>query len=132
MPLSRRDRARAISYLDSAKTALPVHPLAYHDLQQPLDLALLIGLGIDPVADHLLLRAHVMHEALNGFRKIGHRSRSGLAGPGLIDRLAQPVDGAAHLAGHADCSASAGVGGMVVDRGRKPVFELGVETVLRL
>ena len=50
--------------------------------------------------------------------------------PASVDRLAQAVDGRAHLAG-----AAAGhdrLGGLVVDRGGEPVFQFGVEAVLRL
>ena len=49
-------------------------PLAFlHEaLQHRLDVALLIGLGFDPVADHLLLRAHVLHQSLDAFGELGH------------------------------------------------------------
>ncbi len=57
---------------------LTVHVLAHHDLQEPLDLALLLGLAVDPVADHLLLGAHVVHQALDGLGQIRHGGGGGL------------------------------------------------------
>ena len=83
--------------------------LAHHDLQQLLDLALLLGLRVDPVADHLLLGAHMVHKALDRFGEIGHRGGRGLPGLDLVDRIAQPLDRGAHFARHA--GGSAGFGG---------------------
>ena len=71
-----------------------------------------------------------MHQALDRLGQIGHGGGGALAGAGLIDRLAQAIDGRAHLAG-----AAAGhdrLGGLVVNGGGEPVFQFGVETVLRL
>ena len=50
------------------------------------------------------------------------------------DRFAQPVDRAAHVAGAAGdrLRHRSAVDAEVVHRGRQPVFELGVEAVLRL
>ena len=50
--------------------------------------------------------------------------------PASVDRLAQAVDGRAHLAGAA--GGDDRLGRVVVDRGGEPVFQFGVEAVLRL
>ena len=53
----------------------------------------------------------MVHQALDRLGQIGHGDGSGLAGAGLIDRLAQPVDGAAHLASNA--GSAAWLGGVI-------------------
>ena len=63
-----------------------------------LHLAALRGLGVGPVADHLLLGAHVADQALDRLGEIGHRGGRGAVRAGLGDRLLQPLDRAAHLA----------------------------------
>ena len=72
--------------------------LAHQHFEQAADLALLLGLRLDPVADHLLLGAHVLDQALDRLGEIGHGGGRGLARAGFGDRLAQLLDRAAHLA----------------------------------
>src|SRR5664279_4440924 len=103
MPLSlRRVRASAIGYF----TSLSVNFFAQHAFEKFLDLALLLGLAVDPIADHLLLGAHVVHEALDRLGEIGHGIGGGLAGAGLVDGFAQTFDRRAHF----DRDAGAGAG----------------------
>ena len=104
--------------------------LAHDQFQQPLDLALLLGLGFDPVANGLLLGAHLVDQALDGLGEIGHHRGGGLIAAGFIDGRAQALDGAAYFAepGGGDSR----LGGLVVHRGGEPIFELGIETVLCL
>ena len=72
-----------------------LHVLAHENFQQAANLAMLLGLRIDPVADHLLLGAHVVDQPLNGLGQIGHGGGGRSARPALADRLFQPLDGAA-------------------------------------
>ena len=55
----------ARSFHPLVKSALCGYVLARYDLQEPLDLALLLALGLNPIPDHLLLDTHVLHEALD-------------------------------------------------------------------
>ena len=95
---------------------------------------LLLGLRIDPVADHLLLGAHVLDEALDRFGEIGHRVGRGLARSGVADRLLEPVDRELDLGRRRrpPTRPRLGVDAEIAHRGREPVLELGVEAVLRL
>ena len=43
------------------------------------------GLGLDPVADHLLLRPHMLDEALDALGQIGHGLGRGPAACAVID-----------------------------------------------
>src|SRR5215470_11620558 len=45
---------------------------AHQNLKQAADVAMLFGLRVDPVADHLLLGAHVVDQPLNSFGQVGH------------------------------------------------------------
>src|SRR5215467_6165173 len=108
MPLSpRRIRARAIVFSSTVRV------LAHHDFQKLLDLALLCGLRVYPVADHLLFGAHVMHEALDSLGKIGHGGRGRLASLDMVDRVSQAVDGGADLT--RDAGSDSRLGRMIVD-----------------
>ena len=62
MPRSRRLRALAMGLVS-------VCGGAGQDLEQPSDLAVLHCLRVDPFADQLLLAAHVVDEALDGFNR---------------------------------------------------------------
>ena len=64
-----------------------------------LHLAALRGLRVGPVADHLLLGAHVADQAVDRLGEIGHRGGRGAVRAGLGDGFLQLVDRAAHLAG---------------------------------
>src|SRR5437016_7830476 len=93
MPLSRRARASAIgSYLRLLRYLL-IDVFAHQDFEQAAHLAMLLGLRIDPAADHLLLAAHVMHQPLDRFREIGHGGRGRAARAAVSDGLAQSLDG---------------------------------------
>ena len=104
--------------------------LAHHDLKEFLDFALLRGLRVHPVADHLLFGTHMVDETLDRLGKVGHGGRSGFAGLDLIDGAAQAVDRGPDFAAHAgrDCR----LGRLIVDGGGEPVLEFRVEAVLRL
>src|ERR1700745_3131440 len=95
MPLSRRARARAILL---SRSLLLVNVFADENFQEAAHFAMLLGLRIDPVADHLLLAAHVMHQALDRFREIGHGGRGGAVRPALANCLSQALDGCAQVA----------------------------------
>ena len=94
---------------------------------------MLLGLRIGPVADHLLLGPHVLDEALDRFGEIGHRGGRGLVDPAPPSRRAaarsrRPFRPTAPLRRRI----AADVAADVAHRGREPVFEVGVEAVLRL
>ena len=63
-----------------------VYVLTHDHFQQPLDIALLLGLAIDPVTDRLLLDAHMVDQTLDRFGQIRHRRGRGLALAGVVDR----------------------------------------------
>ena len=100
------------------------------DLEQPLDLAMLAGLAVDPFADQLLLAAHMVNEALDRLREVRHRGGRRLVGAALGDHLVQSLD----------CGIDVAAGGRrrhvlaaeIAHRGGEPILELGVEPVLRL
>ena len=68
MPRSRPLRASAMLSHGFAQIVLAL--LARDALQQPVGLARLRGLAVGPVADHLLLGAHVADEAVDGLGEI--------------------------------------------------------------
>src|SRR5690348_18468138 len=70
---------------------------AHQNLKQAADVAMLFGLGVDPVADHLLLGAHVVDQPLNSFGQIGHGGGRRPTRAALADRLLQPLDRAPQL-----------------------------------
>src|ERR1700744_5452447 len=72
MPLSRRARERAI--------ALPLDGFSRQTFHEAAQFAVELGLFIGPVADHLLLAAHVLHETLDRFGEVRHRRRRSLSG----------------------------------------------------
>src|SRR5829696_2318287 len=75
MPRSRR-RALAL--------AMSHDPFAAEPLENLLQLLLARRLRLDPVADHLLLGAHVLHEPLDALGQVGHCLRRGApAGAGM-------------------------------------------------
>src|SRR4029077_2412822 len=118
-----REEKPVPTFSDHALTFLG---LPCESLQEPLDLAILLALSVGPFPDHLLLGAHVRDEALNGFGQIGHRSRGAAACTAFFQRLPQPVDRGLQF------TARSLLAGIVAYRGSQPVFELGVEAVLRL
>ena len=79
------------------KKRSPPRLFAHHDFEKLLDLALLLGLPVDPIADQLLFGAHVVHQTLDRLGEVGHGGGSGLARAALIDGLAQLLDRAAHF-----------------------------------
>src|SRR5260221_2164397 len=102
--------------------------LARDPLEQFLDFAVLLALAVGPFADHLLLGPHMCHQALNGFGEVGHRSCGAAAGAALFEGGPQPIDGSLKFAARAR-SALAGIS---THGGGEPVFEVGIEAVLRL
>ena len=71
------DRAKAASTRERHRSA----PLVFRrePFEQAFDVALLRRLRLDPIADQLLLAAHMLHEALYAFGEIGDRD-AGRAG----------------------------------------------------
>src|SRR6185369_11078457 len=125
MPLSpRRTRANAMEFNST------VSVLAHHDLKELLDFALLRGLRVHPVADHLLFSTHMVDETLDRLGKIGHGGGRGFAGLDLIDGAAQAVDRGPDFAAYAGRGCR--FGGLIVDSRGQPVLEFRVEAVLRL
>src|SRR6516165_4369220 len=72
--------------------------LAREALEQPLDLAVLLGLAVGPFPDHLLLGAHMRDQPLDRFGEIGHCRGRGAAAA-VLDRRAQPFERGLHVAG---------------------------------
>src|ERR1700752_994292 len=105
----------------STLLGLPREPL-----QQPLDLAVLLALAVGPFPDHLLLGAHMRDQSLNGLREIGHCGRGVAAAPTLT-RGAQFVGREGEVPGRRSAIVA-----IVAHGGGEPVFEIGVEAVLRL
>ena len=89
---------------------------------------MLLGLAIHPIADRLLLNAHLRNQALDRFSQIGHGGRGGLVTAGLGNSGTQPLNRVSHVA--RTTVGEDGFGGVVVDRSGEPVFEFGVEPVL--
>src|SRR5689334_3969255 len=117
--------------LSRGKTAshFPDHALALLALlgeafEQPLDLAALLALAVSPFADHLLLGAHMRHQSLDGFGEVGHR-RGVAAAAAFFYCRAELVERRGEIAGHP-------LAAILAHRGGEPVFEVGVEAVLRL
>ena len=67
------------AYLLSPISSSSVDRLARQDFHEAPDVAVELGLRVGPVADHLLLGAHVLHQALDRFGEIGHRRGRRLA-----------------------------------------------------
>ena len=88
--------------------------------QQPADVLLLRGLRLDPVADLLLLLAHVADQGLNALGEARHRRRA-LA---LVLRIGRrrPCARAPRRRG----------AGLRLDMAGEKILQLGVEAVLRL
>src|SRR5829696_7730556 len=93
MPRSRR-RALAL--------AMSHDPLAAEPLENLLQLLLARRLRLDPVADHLLLGAHVLHEPLDALGEIGHGLRGGAPAGAVIDGGRELVEGYHQIAGLRD------------------------------
>src|SRR5215470_17555561 len=95
---------------------------------------MLLGLRIDPVSDHLLLAAHVVHQPLNRFREIGHGGRGGPARSALGDCLPQSLDGDAQIAlDRARCGRGCvPADAEIAHGGGEPILEFNIEAVLRL
>src|ERR1700722_16919448 len=92
--------------------------LARDPLEQFLDLAVLLALAVGPFTDHLLLPAHMRHQPLNGFGKVGHRRGGAAAAAALLHGRAQPFDGGLQVA-------AGGLRGIAAHRGGEPVFKGG-------
>ena len=103
-----------------------------------LHLALLVGLLLDPAAHDLLFAAHVLHKALDAFGQIGHRGRGALrrtagAAAAFMHGGRQAFDGDAQvLARGSRAFANVEHARIEVGDRREPVFQLGIELVLRL
>src|SRR4029453_18673899 len=112
---------------------LLVTVFAHENFEQSAHLAMLLGLRIDPVADHLLLAAHVMHQTLDRFCEIGHGGGGCPRAP-IGNGFPQPLDCYSQVAryrarsGRGDVAAHA----EVTHGGGEPILELGIEAVLRL
>src|SRR6266436_4781145 len=129
MARSRRARARAMATYPSYL----VDVLASEMLEQALHLALLLGLGRCPIADHLLLGTHVVDEIVNRLGEIRHGGGRGLARSGVTDRLLEALDRSPNLArGRRGPGAWITLGSQIAHRRRQPILELNVEAVLRL
>src|SRR5579859_4447048 len=93
---SPRGRGSAVPMLLQFASALL--RLTGEAFEQSLDLPVLLALAVSPFADHLLLGAHVGHEALDGFGEARHGRRRRLAAAALFECRAQPVDRALKIA----------------------------------
>src|SRR5215475_5007318 len=118
----RRTRANAMEFNST------VSVLAHHDLKKLLDLALLRGLRVHPVADHLLFSTHVVDETLDRLGEIGHGGRRGFADLDLVYGATQALDRRTNLAGHAGHNRR--FSGVILDSGGQPILEFRVEAVL--
>src|SRR3954453_9113952 len=78
--------ARAVAITSRSRDSLAAEPI--EDL---LQLLLARRLGLDPVADHLLLGAHVLDEALDALGEVRHRLRRGASAGALVDRRGELV-----------------------------------------
>src|SRR4029079_10637709 len=94
-------------------------------LQELLDLAVLFALAVGPFADHLLLGAHVRDQALDRFGEVGHRRRG-------IAAAAAFLGYGPKLFHHMLYFAASAVAVTFAHRGGEPVFEVGIEAILRL
>ena len=112
-------------------------------LEQRLHLALLLGLGLDPASDHLLLAAHVLDEALDALGEVGHGGGGALGRPiagcaagavaAFLDGARQALDRDAEvLRGGPGAAAALDQVGIEVGDRRQPVLEVVVEHALRL
>ena len=96
------------------------------------------GLQLDPVANHLLLRAHVVDQPLDGFGEIGHGGGGcPVEPPSVIASRNRSIDvlRSARIAAHRRGRRAERV--VVVDDeiahgAGKPILEIGIEAVLRL
>ena len=112
-----------------------VHVFPHEDFQEPADIAMLLGLGVHPIANHLLLRAHVLDQPLNGFREIGHGGCGRPARSAFCDHIPQAVDRAFEIPrkrARRRGSRALTVDDEIAHRGGQPILEIGVEPVLRL
>src|SRR5262249_61930616 len=100
--------------------------LAREAFEQPLDFAVLFALAVGPFPDHLLLGAHMRDQALDGVGKIGYCRYRAAVAAAFLDGCAQPLDCALQVAAGALAAA------VFANGGGEPVFEIGVEAVLRL
>src|SRR5262245_35493638 len=99
MPRSRRARASAM-LLSHALTQIVLARLvlAGDALQKTRHLAVLRRLRVRPVADHLLLVAHMANEAVDRLGEVCHRGGRLTVRAGLRDGFLEALDRGAHLA----------------------------------
>src|ERR1700758_519092 len=71
LPSGERECAVPRHNLDLKHRALTIDGLARQELHEAAQVAVELGLFVGPVADHLLLGAHVVDEALDRFGQIG-------------------------------------------------------------
>src|SRR3954469_8595183 len=116
--------------------ALLVHVFAHQNFEQTANVPMLLGLRIDPVADHLLLGAHVVDQPLYRFGEIGHGSGRRPVRPAVGDRLPQTLDGHSQVARERAWQRArrrlVAADAEIAHGGREPVLQLGIEAVLRL
>ena len=92
------DESRPVFRAADAATACHGHRLLSdrrlqrlgNGLQEHLHFALLLGLGLDPASDHLLLAPHVLDEALDALGEVGH------GGGGTLGRADRRLAGGRH------------------------------------
>ena len=96
----------------------------------------MLGLGLDPVADHLLLGAHVVDQPLDRFGEIGHGGGRRPARSALGDGLAQSLDRRSEIsrrrARDRHRARRLALDAEIMHRGGEPILEFGIEAVLRL
>src|SRR6202790_1861434 len=110
-PLSRERECTSV--VATSRTLLTFLGLARDPLEQFLDLAVLLALAVGPFADHLLFGAHMRHQTLNGFGKIGHRGGGAAARTALFQAAPQPLDRCLEFA----AGARGAIGGIFEHRG---------------
>src|SRR6266702_4855382 len=118
----------------AALDQLTLFRLARDAFQEAPDLAVLLALAVGPFANHLLLGPHVRDQRLNSFGKARHRRGGAAAGGAFLEHDAQALDRGLELAARNAAARCDGhlAAAIFAHGGGEPVFEVGVETVLRL
>src|SRR6266700_1964837 len=118
----------------AALDQLTLFRLARDAFQEAPDLAVLLALAVGPFANHLLLGPHVRDQRLDGFGETGHRRGGAAAGGAFLEHDAQPLDRGLELAARNAAARCDGhlAAAIFAHGGGEPVFEVGVEAVLRL
>src|SRR5262249_7588253 len=97
IPASNRSRGGS----EQAPSSVAPSALTSDDFKQPLHFVVLFGLSVSPISDQLLFLAHVLNHAVDRLRQIGHGVGGSLAGSGLGDNFAHPVERIANFRAHA-------------------------------